>query len=147
MCDTELMIWFMKNSIDTCLSGSCWVLLWSETVLPMGVGAVTRITGSGPFGPIGATSSASARRWINSFIKSSSSWELDESFFLFKSFFLIVPVIDRPHRCYWQVDVGDFILVTFLDVSDKISKLVTSFGCWCSTSTLKDRGCWWEKRP
>ena len=38
------------------------MVLWSETVLPMGVGAVTLITGSGPFGPIGATSSASARR-------------------------------------------------------------------------------------
>ena len=74
-----------NDSIDPILSGSCWVLLWSETVLPMGVGAVTLITGSGPFGPIGATSSASARRWINSFIKSSSSWELDESFFILKN--------------------------------------------------------------
>ena len=31
--------------------------------------------------------------------------------------------------------------------SDRILILVTSFGCWCPTSMLKDRGCWWRKRP
>jgi len=40
----------------------------------------------------------------------------------------------RLHRCYWQVDVGDFILVT-------------SFGCWGRTLLLNDRRCWWQKRP
>ena len=59
---------------------------------------------------------------------------------------------------YWSyenlgyIDVGDkWSLVTqswwqFLDVSDRISILVTSFGCWCPTLMLKDRGCWWQKQ-
>ena len=34
-----------------------------------------------------------------------------------------------------------------LDVSDRISILVTTFGCWCPTLTFEDRGCWWQKRP
>ena len=34
----------------------------------------------------------------------------------------------------------------FLDVSDRILILVTSFGCWCLTLLLKDRGGWWQKR-
>ena len=59
----------------------------------------------------------------------------------------------RLHRCWWQVDVGDkWMLVTlawwqFLDVSDRTSILVTSFGCCCPPPLLKDRGCWWQKRP
>ena len=49
------------------------------------------------------------------------------------------------------IDVGDkWMLVTlswwqFLGVNDRISILVTSFGCWCSTLMLKYRGCWWQK--
>ena len=35
----------------------------------------------------------------------------------------------------------------FLDVSDRISILVTSFGCRWPTLMLKARGCWWQKRP
>ena len=35
----------------------------------------------------------------------------------------------------------------FLNVSDRISILATIFGCWCPTPMLKDRGCWWQKRP
>ena len=55
--------------------------LLRDAVLPIGVGAVTRMTGRSalPLGPIGATWSASARSWINSFISSSSSWDDDES--------------------------------------------------------------------
>ena len=34
----------------------------------------------------------------------------------------------------------------WLYVGDKISILVTSFGCWCPTLMLKDRGCWWQER-
>ena len=51
------------------------------------------------------------------------------------------------------IDVGDkWMLVTlswwqFLDVSISISILMTSFGCWCRSLTLKDRGCWRQKRP
>ena len=51
------------------------------------------------------------------------------------------------------IDIGDkWMLVTlswwqFWDVSDRISIFVTSFGCWCPTLMLKDRGCCWQKRP
>ena len=51
------------------------------------------------------------------------------------------------------IDVGDKrMLMTlswwqFLDVSDRISILVTSSGCWCPKLMLKDRGCWWQKWP
>ena len=34
----------------------------------------------------------------------------------------------------------------FLDVSNRISILVTSLGCWCPTLILKDRVCWWQKQ-
>ena len=44
--------------------------------------------------------------------------------------------ITRLRRCRWQVGVGD-----------RISILVTSFECWCPTPMLKDRACWWWKRP
>ena len=37
------------------------------------------------------------------------------------SVFFILRVFLGPHRCWWQ----------FLDVSDRFSILVTSFGCWC----------------
>ena len=55
----------------------------------------------------------------------------------------------------WEgyIDVGDkWMLVTlswwqFLDVGDRVSILVTSFGCWCPALMMKDRGCWWQKRP
>ena len=60
----------------------------------------------------------------------------------------------RLHRCWWQMDVGDFKLVTifgcwwqFSGVGDSITILVTSFGCWCPTIMLIDRGCWWQNRP
>ena len=43
--------------------------------------------------------------------------------------------------CWWLYP-GDN-----LDVSDRISILVTSFGYWCPTLMLKDRVCWWQKRP
>ena len=51
------------------------------------------------------------------------------------------------------IDVGDkWMLVTlswwqFFNVSDGISILVTSFGCWYPTLMFKDRGCWWQKWP
>ena len=38
--------------------------------------------------------------------------------------------------CWWQ----------FLDVSDRISILVTSFECCCPTLMLKDKWCRWRKR-
>ena len=41
--------------------------------------------------------------------------------------------LERLHRCRRQVDIGDFILVIF--------------ECWCPTLMLKDRWCWWQKRP
>ena len=63
-------------------------------------------------------------------------------FFLNIACMVIFP--SRLHRCWWQVDVGDFVLVTILDVSDRISILVTSFGCWCPALMLKDRGCSWQ---
>ena len=50
------------------------------------------------------------------------------------------------------INVGDkWMLVTlswwqFLDVSDRILILVTSFGCWCPMLMLKNKGCWWLKR-
>ena len=55
--------------------------LFNEAVLPIGVGAVTRITGRSdlPLGPTGATWSASALSFINSFINSSSSCDDEES--------------------------------------------------------------------
>ena len=34
-----------------------------------------------------------------------------------------------------------------MDVSDRISILVISFGCWCPTLMLKDRWCRWKQRP
>ena len=35
----------------------------------------------------------------------------------------------------------------FKNVGDKIKILVTSFGCWCQTQMLRDRGYWWPKWP
>ena len=34
-----------------------------------------------------------------------------------------------------------------MHVGDRISILVTSFGCWCPTLMFKDRGCWRQKQP
>ena len=39
------------------------------------------------------------------------------------------------------------MLVTIFEFGDRISILMTSFGCWCPTLMLKYRGCWWRKRP
>ena len=51
-----------------------------------------------------------------------------------------------------DIDVGDkWVLVTlswwqFLNVSDGISILVTSFGYWFPTLKFKNGGYWWQKR-
>ena len=39
--------------------------------------------------------------------------------------------------CWWQ----------FSGFGDRISILVTSFGCWCPTLILKDTEYWWQNRP
>ena len=65
------------------------------------------------------------------------------------------PGIHPINPCINQgyIDVGDKrVLVTlswwqFLDVSDRILILVTSFGRWWSTLMLKDRGYWLQKWP
>ena len=61
------------------------------------------------------------------------------------SAFLMSSLIRCLHRCWWQIEVGDFVLMIFFDVSDRISILVTIFRCWCPTFMLKDRGCWWRE--
>ena len=54
---------------------------------------------------------------------------------------------------YGYIDVCDkSMLVTlswwqFLNVSDRISILVTIFGCWCPTLMVKHWGCWWPFKP
>ena len=52
----------------------------------------------------------------------------------------------RWDRCWWQVDVDDFMLVTIFGCwlqNFDIGHLfrVTSFRCWFRTLMLKDRGC------
>ena len=66
---------------------------------------------------------------------------------------LAIAVEDFKWKTYGYIDVGDkWMLVTlwwwqFSGVGDRISILVTSFGCWCPTLMLKDRGCWWHNQP
>ena len=44
------------------------------------------------------------------------------------------------------VNSSDSMLVT--DVGDKTCwTILPAFGWWCPTLILKDRGCWWQKRP
>ena len=44
--------------------------------------------------------------------------------------------------------VGDIVMLVtyswwqFYNVGDRNKILVTSFGCWCPTLMLRDRGCW-----
>ena len=51
-------------------------------------------------------------------------------------------------QIFGYIDVGDkWMFVTlcwsqFSGVADRISILVTSFGCCCPMLMLKDRGCW-----
>ena len=66
---------------------------------------------------------------------------------------LLIAKISHQHR--WNsllplklaIAVEDFKWKTYgyIDVGDKWM-LVTIFGCWCPTLTLKDRGCWWWNR-
>ena len=50
------------------------------------------------------------------------------------------------HRCWWQVDVGDFTLMKIFGDEWQNFHIDDIFWCWCPTLLLKDRECWWQKR-
>ena len=87
-------------------------------------------------------------RWLN--IKESRFFCLDNLLSQPSKMKLVQTVTVSRKNGY--IDVGDkSMLVTlswwqFLNVSDRISILVTIFGNWCPTLLLKNRGCWWQKR-
>ena len=50
-------------------------------------------------------------------------------------------------RCWFQLDVGDFMLVTIFWCCWRNFDPMKFFGCWFPTLMFKDGGCWWQKRP
>ena len=62
---------------------------------------------------------------------------------LVTSFFVMWMLVFLWSGCWWLY-VGDNFRVS---IDDRISILVTSFGCSCLTLMLKDRGYWWQNRP
>ena len=64
-----------------------------------------------------------------------------------------IPSRLKIFACTTSLIFGDkWMLVTscwgqFLANGDRILILVTSFECWCPTLGMKDRECWWRKRP